>query len=189
MGPLDRIRLFAAGLGSRARSYLEEVAPDIWGGRFGWFRLASSPGIRIRLPSRAYGTARTADFVGRMGQVVELYGPPGARLVVADISGSEPGTAPPPGKGAKGHKSHRWGLDMDTAYRADDIYSTPVSAKVDVGFLAALSAMRDEIETVGVSLARRDELQSAAAKFSWPLPSLSVWPGHTTHAHIRMRDK
>ncbi len=141
-----------------------------------WAPVPSTSGVRVRNSKRAYATSKTRAWVRNAGLVaVQVDG----ELQVADVSGPEPGPFPP-------HVSHAAGRDLDVAYRLDT-YPTPADVPISQGFLAVLSAMREGVETVGVSIARKAEIEALAASLGWPLPKLSAWPGHQTHAHVRLR--
>jgi len=209
MGPVDRIRARLASLGALLVERLAALRPrafelqelDVWGGPSvlfcspgyfwdgqkcvalvepdpvpEWAPVPKSIGVHVRNPKRAYATAKTRGWVRDAGLVaVQVDG----ELQVADVSGPEPGPFPP-------HVSHAAGRDLDVAYRLDT-YPTPADVPASQGFLAVMSAMRDGIETIGVSIARKAELEAMAASLGWPLPKLSAWPGHQTHAHVRLR--
>jgi len=196
MGFVDRIRAALEGVGVRLaerlrggvgplRLFLEE--PDVWGSGYlapvpeqapggEWAPVQSGLGVKVRKASRAYATPKTRLWVASAGVVAAAQG---GDLQVADVSGPEPGPFPP-------HVSHQQGRDFDTAYKLTK-YPTPVGDPASLEFVTVMSAMRDGIEVVGVSPERKAEIEAIAAQYGLVLPKLSAWPGHQTHAHVRLR--
>jgi len=138
-----------------------------------WVQLASEPGLKIRIPSRAWTTA-AARAVLRQGAAAALA--LGGQLVIADA-----GPAAGPGNEYKPHKSHRWGRDFDVAYTADGVYPTAGAVPVDPRVPAILESMAPWIEVVGTTAPRN------LAFAGRPYKVTGNWPGHVGHLHLRLR--
>jgi hypothetical protein len=134
-------------------------------------------GLAIRQTAHSYTTSAVAQVLAWAGR---LAAERGGRLQVADVSRSSFGVPFPP------HKSHRFGVDADVGYTLDR-YPTPLTTAASPSFAWLLCQLRPYLDRVFVSTARRDQLLALAQLQSCQLPTLVVWPGHQTHAHLRFR--
>jgi len=134
----------------------------------------TTEGLAIRRRALSYTTPAIARVFGWAGYLAKERG---GRLQIADVSRSQPGTFPP-------HKSHKYGRDADVGYTLDR-YPTPLTTSATPSFAWILCQLRPYLQKVFVSTARREQLRALAKLQGCQLPTLEVYPGHQTHAHLR----
>lgn len=171
---------------------LPAAPPPAPGAADGWTELQNGPGLVVRRPRRAWTTPAVAAALERAAAVAAAGG---GAIQIGEVAGPTRGAPLPP------HRSHRWGRDVDVAYRLDT-YPTPLALAPTAGWLASLLALGGDLEVVGVGRPRAVQLAEAAGvpdphrladdplekavAAALGLP-IAVWPGHLTHAHLRLR--
>ncbi len=80
------------------------------GGRlYNGVAIESGPGVRVRTPSRSYGTQRTVNLLEAAGADVKARWPDSPDMFVGNLSAKHGGRIKP-------HKSHQSGRDVDIAF-------------------------------------------------------------------------
>lgn len=159
-----------------------------------WQQMQSTPGMRVRAPSRSWATPQTAFSLYRAAdrfasQAAEGYlGEP--RLVLWDVSRQGGGALPP-------HRSHADGRDADITFEGREGLS-PIALPL----LLKVLLMDDNVQSIFLDWNKQGQAWHAAdvnpeifggiqPELQYPLAPHSGrtrvrhWPGHADHLHVR----